>query len=225
MAKADLQAAQMLYDEIMATARVDEAEGQYEKAISTAMRAWAYVEEMMKYERRWEQREFKSVSCIDTVIRLAPSLLHTRALAELRSLLSTRKSIDKHATDDLAERCETAHNELTSVYQLLDYLEQHRAAPLEEIVRSLGGSPKNWRSLTDQLVCMGLLTHVEREGGSPRLRLTTTMDGPVRSKCPECGLVVVGRREQFWRPHRCTTCGKTTSFVIVGAIELGEGAA
>jgi len=104
MSKLVLQGSVAAYSDLLNNALEAERAGCFIDAIRHAVAAWVYVEDMMKYKRRWEQAEFKSVPCIDLVLKYAPLLLDNQCLNRLENLLRERRSIDKHASDDLASR-------------------------------------------------------------------------------------------------------------------------
>jgi hypothetical protein len=222
MAKAELRSAQESYDAQMLLADQALTGGRYAEAIAHAKAAWPLVDDMMKYERRWEGTEFKSVPCIDLVIRYAPLRLDSGSLDELEALLRTKKSIDRHASDDIAARLVDARELIHSAHRLWDYLETHPNVRQDRLDDELGGPQATWRWIAEQWEGMGLLART-KHAGSYLLRLVTDMNAQARGLCSSCSASAGGRRRKLLKPQECPRCGRTVSFVLVrGGLSLVE---
>lgn len=214
MSKAQLQADQAAYDQLIAMARREEADGRFADAIAHAVSAWQHVSGMMKYERRWEEREFTSVPCIDIVLRLAPLILDWESLDRLADLLKGDRSIDRNASDDLAARLAEARGKLQDVLRLWRLVETEVGIMQSELRTRLGGEQERWRGLAEQLDRVGIIIRVPH-GGSYRLWLATLMDAMVNGRCPSCGVVVRGRKSAMLEEQSCPKCGGRVTFVII----------
>lgn len=213
MAKADLQAAQAAYDKLIASARAAESQGRFAEAVATAMQAWEYVEDMMRFRRRYEDRAFKSVPCVDLVLRHAPFLMDKGVLDRLGELLRACKSIDRHSSDDLAQRLADARALLWQVHRLWGFIEQYPGTRCDELCERLGGSQKEWRTIAERLTAMGLVRQ-EGDGGSCRVSLATCMDDRIRGKCPRCGAIAEASKSAFLVEQSCPGCKAVVQFVI-----------
>lgn len=214
--KADLQSAQTAYDRAMRLARAAEQQGDYPVAIARAIEAWEHLEGMMQFERRFEDAEFKSVPCIDLVLRHAPSILHAQALDELEHLLQTRRAIDRHASDDLATRLLEARETLKRAHRLLDHIERNPGARQSDLRQLLGGDQDEWRGWCERWSDIGLINR-ESLGGQYYLRLSAGADELTDAKCGACGGIERGSKRSFWGSHVCVACGRTETFVLLSS--------
>lgn len=217
MAKAELQADQAAYDGHMARARAAEAAGRHADAILHAMEAWPHLDGMMKFERRWEEREFQSVACIDLVLRYAPLLFHFESLETLASMLKSQKSIDRNATDDLADRVSAAMSQLLRAQRLWNHIEDNPETRQDEVRERLGGDQDEWRATAERWAEMGLIVRT-KVGGRYQLELATNLDARVRGRCAECGRVVRGMKRDMLSEQACPACLKSSMFAILGEV-------
>ena len=215
MAKAELQAEHAQYHHDLAAALRLAEEGNYDQAINHAMEAWHHVEDMMKFSRRWEKREFDSVPCIDLVLRLAPVLLHSESLERLTEVLKENKGIDRMAGDDLAARLADAIGKLRAAYRVLDLVERNPGLLQGELDDRLGGDQSQWRSISEGLEKSGALLRTP-ERPTYRLRLAFGIDRKLVGKCVACGRQALGSYENIIASPQCPSCGHTDALVIVG---------
>lgn len=222
--KAELQAAQGKYDECLARAREAESQGRFTDAIKCATEAWQHVEAMMQYERKYEDAEFRSLPCIDMVLRVAPLVLHNEALEQLGVLLKSRKSIDKHATDDLAARLTEAGETMGRVYRLWDHIERNAPARQDQLESELGGDQSEWRSICERQETMGFFIR-ERLGNSFRLCLRAQLDSKVRCKCIKCGAESDREKRSALSAQRCVRCEQVAELVWCSEVSstMSEG--
>lgn len=220
--KAELQAAQGKYDECLARAREAESQGRFTDAIKCAAEAWQHVEAMMQYERKFEDAEFRSLPCIDLVLRIAPHLLHNEALEQLGALLKSRKSIDKHATDDLATRLTGANETLGKLHRLWDHIERHAGARQDRLESELGGEQSEWRGICECQETMGFFIR-ERRGNSFCLYLRARLDSKVRCKCIKCGAESVREKRSALSSHQCERCEQVAAMVWCSEVPQSSG--
>lgn len=214
MAKADLQADQTAYDAILSMAREAERAGLYGEALEHATRAWPHLEGMMQFERRWEGAEFRSVPCIDLVLRLAPPLLHERALNALGELLKARKSIDRHASDDLAARLRLAREQLQLAYRLWRQLETAPSTPQVSLGVVLGAPQSVVLETLDRWVEMGIAARAG-VGSSLEISLSVDLGRPTLAKCPVCGTTHTLPRRQAVAATDCPDCNQRTELTLL----------
>jgi predicted transcriptional regulator len=219
MSKAALQAAQLQYDQCMAAARNHERNGQLEEAIRQAIEAWEHLEGMMKFERKWEDREFKSVPCIDMVLRHAPMLLDGKSLDRLGDLLKEQRSIDKLASDDLAARLQEAKQRMRAIHQLLARVEAEPGITVTRLAETCGCDRPTVDQICERLEAMELI-EVDRTGKARELRLATDFDRNITGLCESCGR---GAALLWWDAlsvRKCPTCGEEAYFVLSsGAVQ------
>jgi hypothetical protein len=214
MAKAELQAAQSMYDQCLERARAAERAGDFEGCISHAVAAWEYVADMMRFERRWEEAEFRSVPCIEFVLRYAPLLLDEDSLNRLAAFLKAEKSVDRFASDDLAARLSRARERLRIAFRLWTHIEHNPEARQDELRRLMGGDQDEWRDIAERWEKMGLVRR-SPSMGSYTLRLTTELDATTYAKCHCCGAVVRSTRLDLLQSRDCTGCSQVSEFCIL----------
>jgi hypothetical protein len=215
MKRAELEEHCNLYDQCMASANVAEAAGLYRAALDAAMSAWQYIDGMMQYGRKYESRDFASVSAIDLVLKYAPFLLDREPLEALERLLTEKKRIERDTSDDMGERLAEALAELWDNHRLWTYLEMHPGTRQDELRQILGGDQAQWRSAAESWERMGLLRR-SPESGSYRLALRTRVGQVVSGKCSACGHVVDAPKGMFFEPLDCPQCESSVLFVILG---------
>ncbi len=221
--KAELEQQKTFYYAVLRKAQVAEAAGRLREAVELAVSSWPYVDGMMQFERKYEEREFRSIGTIDVVLKLAPLLLHSPSLDDLAVLLKSQKRIDKNASDDLAARLEESRQRMWSAHQLWSHLEQHPGARQDELSKSLGGDQDAWRALAETWERMGVIARTP-EGGSFRLLLRTRMHTLARAKCPSCGLVAKASKSRLLEPQSCPKCQKTSELVLLPDEQSSEQA-
>ncbi len=213
MAKAELAAAAQTYDAIVRASRAAESAGDYAAAVRTAASAWEHLEGMMQYRRKYEQLDFRSVPCIDMVLKHAPLVLDHEVLDTLSDLLKKRKAIDRNASDDLAQRVVAAKALMRTAHRLWDHIETQDDFMQSRLRATLGGEQDQWRWIAERWESMGLLRR-QRERNSYRLALVTDLDDSVNAKCFECGAIATGRKGDFLGGFHCLECERTTSFSL-----------
>lgn len=212
--KSELEAAQGAYDSQMALARQALEDKQYCPAIRHAEAAWPFVEDMMNFERRWEKAEFESVPCIDLVLKYAPLTMDAGVLERLGELLRKRKSIDKHASDDLAARLQSAREALQNAHRLWDHLERTPFVRQDNLHAEIGGNKSQWHEFIEAWEKMGLVTRISH-GASYTIRLATCMDHDTIGKCSGCGEIVSGKKRAFLSHRTCPMCKRKVDFVLM----------
>ena len=213
MAKADLEFAQSAYDQAMHHAHAAVRSGYYVRAIAFAIEAWNYVDRMMQYEKKYEDATFKSVPCVDIVLKYAPLVFDIEALDKLSELLKERKTVERLTSDDLGERLRVARGYLRSSYRLWDYIERHPGVMQSDLREQLGGEQDEWRLIAERWESMGLLRRVP-EVGSYRLFAVTNMHQRSEGMCPKCGLIEIGRKGDLLAERNCPGCGERCVLVI-----------
>lgn len=216
MSKATLQEAQAKYDDLTDQMREAERAGNFELAIRLAKQAWQFVDDMMKFEKRYEGGTFRSVPCIELVLRYAPLLLDKGSLIELANLLKEKRSIDRNATVNLAERVDQSLSKLMSVYRLWQHIEHHPLARQDELREQLGGNQADWRALSEQMCAVGLFTRAP-SGTSYALSIATSLGESVRGKCSGCGARVRATKWELLGSQKCPGCEQLCVFCIIPA--------
>lgn len=214
MSKATLQEAQTRYDDLTNQMREAERAGNFELAIRLAKQAWQFVDDMMKFEKRYEGGTFRSVPCIELVLRYAPLLLDKASLIELAHLLKAKRSIDRNATDDLAERVDQSHSKLMSAYQLWRHVECHPLAKQDELREHLGGEQAHWLALAEQMCSVGLFKR-QPCGASYTLSIATSLQESMRGKCSGCGARVRATKWELLGTQKCPGCKQLCMFCML----------
>jgi hypothetical protein len=214
MTKADLQASRDRYYDLVRQARDAESAGYHEQAVTLAMHAWEHVNEMMAFEAKYEDASFKSVPCIDLVLKLAPRIFYAQALDNLGILLKQKKAVDRRASDDLAARLEEARARMTKCHRLWDLIEKFPGIRQDELRTMLGGDQAEWREAVEVWSSMGLVGR-EPDGGSYRLRLLMDLDAESIAACWQCGARQVGPKRSFLASKQCMTCGHAGDMTLM----------
>jgi hypothetical protein len=215
--KAELQSDAELYRRAVSAMRKAHNEGHVFEAIEIAVNACDYVDGMMQFERRFEERsERKDVETIHYVLQYAPLVFDPASLDKLTEILKSQKRIDKNTTADFAEELKQAFELMWDAHRLWTLLEQADEVPQDKLRVSLGGDQERWRCMAESWDRMGLIRRIP-ECGSYRISLTTRITAEVRGKCRECGATGKAAMGRFLEDITCPRCKKTSTFVILAA--------
>ena len=149
-----------------------------------AAAAWDYVDGMMQFERRFEDRtEQNSLECVDYALRYAPLLFDGETLNTLSILLQTQKRIDKNTTADLAGDLANATQLMKDAHRLWNHLERHVQVQQDQLRGTLGGEQDRWCWIAEKWESMGFVQRVPNRG-SYLISLATSMETVVRQSAP-----------------------------------------
>jgi hypothetical protein len=214
MTKAEMEVHRAQYYELIAKARAARQEGLYREAVELAMSSWNYIDGMMQYERKYEDKEFGSIEGIDMVLKYAPMLFDRESLDKLEVVLKNQRRIERDTSADMANKLAEARMLMWDARRMWDYLEQHPQSRQDELRVVLGGNQEQWRGMAEAWDQMGLLCR-RPDGGSYRLTLVTGPEDVLRGKCPSCGLVARAPRSRLLSEVVCPNCHKAVSFVVL----------
>jgi len=187
----------------------------YQGALASATAAWEFVDGMMQFERRFEDRpDQNSLECVEYALRFAPLLFDVQTLNALATLLRTQKRVDKNTAADLAANLSDALSLMKEAYRLWDHLERNGRVEQDKLRTNLGGDQDRWRWLAEKWDEMGLIQRAENRG-SYILSLSTRMESEARAKCSACGVVAKAAKGRFWEQITCPKCKTTVYFVIL----------
>ena len=190
-------------------------------AVQKALEAWQFVDGMMQYERRYDDREFSSIRAIDLVLKYAPLLLDFQSLDGLADLLRNCRRIEKNTSESLAGRLELARTRLWAAYRLYDHLERNPGTRQDELRKLLGGEQDTWREIAEAWEGMGLVFRVPC-GGSYALSLVTRLAELVPTICPACGTRTEAPKAMLLEESSCPNCGKGVLFAILASKQEKE---
>lgn len=214
--KAELESDCMQHNAIMHEVRTCHNEGQIVKGVALAVSAWGYINGMIQYERRYQQRtEFKSIDSIDYVLRFAPLLFDYESLNKLEMLLKTCRRIEKSTTDNIASNLANARTLMRDAHRLWNHIQNLGSAPQDQFRAQLEGDRDNWRWIAETWEQMRIVKRIP-EGNSYRVELMTRMDGKVKAKCTSCGIIARAPKEKFLRAQQCPKCRADVHFVLIG---------
>jgi hypothetical protein len=213
MAKAELEAAKVAYDQCLSRAQHAETSRRYVEAIAHAVGAWEHVDGMMRFERKYEQAAFTSLPCVELVLKYAPLVFHVASLDQLDSLLREKRSVERHTSDDIGTKLEEATALMRAAHLLWDHVERNPESRQDQLRQRLGGNQEQWRWLAERWEAMGLF-HRTQDQGSCCLRLVTRLDDRVKAKCGACGAIASGHKSSFLAEQVCPGCKVTAMFVI-----------
>jgi len=217
VAKSELEYHDQQYARLLDEAHDSLRVGDVFDAISSAVAAWDHVDGMMSYRRKYEKEEFRSVDCFDLVLSIAPLVFESAALEEAASILKSKKSVERHTSDDMGDRLSDAWELLRRAHRLWGHVAGRDWTGQAQLRSELGGSQEEWRRILDRWVDMGI---VERrgEGLGIQIRLATDPDRSVKGVCHSCGGKVQAKRHDLLQPAACPRCGKVSEFTVTGEL-------
>lgn len=211
MKKAELESHRDSYYATLSKAKNAHKVGDYHAAIRHAQSAWAFIDPMMQFERRFNDTEFVSVDAVDLVLEYAPLLFEGDSLLDLEALLKKSRRIDKNTEVSLKSRLSDAQMLMWEAYHLWESLEHGCDSKAGTWARSEGAS-LHWEAVATEWERMGV---VSNESGT--LKLATRMNEKVLAKCTKCGVVARAAKAKFLREQSCPRCKVTNNFVILRA--------
>jgi hypothetical protein len=214
MTKGEMEAHKRSYAWHMHEAKRAESTGVYRAAVKSAVSAWEHIDGMMRYENKYENRDFDNIDAIDLVLKYAPLLFDFRSLEGLEQLLAKNKRIQKSKANDPAEKLATARGQMWANHRLWQHLEQNPDCRQDELQKVLGGEQAKWRAVVEGWVKIGIVRRFPN-GGSCLLTLSTRMGQIVPAKCPSCGKVAEAPKRIFLETMRCPGCRLDVAFVFL----------
>ena len=214
MKKAEMEAHRDRYSGILAEARAAVSNGLYNEAVKLALSSWDYVDGMMQYVRRYEEREFDSIEAIEIVLKYAPVLLHYESLDVLESLLQRSRRIEKNTTTHLGDQLVAARQTLERAHRLWDRLETDGAIRQDHLARTFGGEQAEWRGIAELWETVGIVDRLP-EGCSYILKLGTRLGALATGKCPACGVTEEAPKAIFLEKTTCPKCSSAVAFVLL----------
>jgi hypothetical protein len=213
--KSELQSDAIQYRESLAAMRSAHREGRILDAIRVTVASLEFVDGMMQFERRFEDRsERKTVETIDYILRYAPLVFERNSLEIVAGILKSQKRIDKHASADLAENLRKATELTWEARRLWTELEQESEVTQDKLRKNFGGEQDRWRGIAEMWDEMGLIQRIP-ERNSYRISLTTRVTQIVRGKCPSCGATGKAAMGSFLEMITCPRCKSTSAFVLL----------
>ncbi len=214
MKKAEMETHRYHYHARMAKARAAQKKGLFRDAVSVAFSSWEFIDGMMQYERRYEDKEFDGIEAIDLVLRFAPLLLDFGALDKLEDLLKQNRRINRNTEENLATRLAEERALLKDIHRLWNLLERHPGILQNELRQHLGGKQDRWRDVAEDWEKMGLIRRTHADG-SYRLALATRLGEIVPAKCSSCGTVSEAPKAMMLEDTACPHCRSVVPFVLV----------
>ena len=214
MTKAEMEAHHRQYQALMSQARTAEESGSYAEAIEKALACSEHIDGMMQYERRFMQREFKSIGAIEMTAKYAPLLFDKASLAKMENLLKEYRRIEKNTSEQMGDKVAEAREMMREAHRLWNHIEKHPGCRQDELRRLFGGKQEQWRSIAEVWEKMGLIRRTPKDG-SYCLAVSTRMDEPVRSKCPACAHVMESTKVKCLGEVACPQCKTSVVFVIL----------
>ena len=208
--KVEMESHRAKYQEVMASARLALRKGQHDEAVTIAASSWTYIDGMMQFECKYENREFSNIEAIDVVLDFAPLLFHSQVLDDLESLLKSQRRIDRDASDDLAGSLANARARMWDAYRLWNHIERNDECRQDELRTALGGDQDQWRSIAEAWERFGLIRRIS-DRNSYRLSIATRIDGEALAKCPSCGAMIKKLSQKPFNLRRVDEPGDTTT--------------
>jgi hypothetical protein len=212
--KAEMEAHRDAYLAILSSVYRAIQRGAYQEAVDIAQTSWPYIDGMMQYARKYEERDFASVELIDVVLKYAPLLFDIKSLDSIDGLLDEQRRIERNTSKDLGDELNAAKSRMWDAHRLWNHLERHPEARQDELRATLGGNQESWRSVAEVWEKMGLIRRTP-EAGSYRLALVTSLDAVVPGKCPACGHIATAPKAALLEELGCTQCKTTVLHVLL----------
>lgn len=212
--RAELEADRDEYDRLLAVANDAFASGDFSRGISTALRACDFVDSMMQFGRKYEDKEFENIEVIDLLLEYCPLVMDKKSLATLDCLLKTQRRIDRNSTVDISRQLASAWARMWDAHKLWNELESAQKARYLELPSLIRGDSGGRRKILNSWGKLGLLT--SRPGsGSSFVKLATRMGESVSGKCPSCGVIGKAAKRKLLTEVVCPKCRATVTFVIL----------
>ncbi len=214
MTKDELLAHQQRYQELWTRARSERDAGNIQGAVDLAASAWTYVDGMMRYEEKYEGREFDSIEAIDLVLEEAPYLLDFAHLDELEGLLKSKRRIDKKAEADLADELSEARNALNLAYRICDCLDRRGPLARKDLIESEDVAEETTRAL-NKMEAAGLV-HRDSHG---QYVFRSPMEQRFSAKCPTCGFSLSEILCKLLDERTCEKCRSEELPVLLSRVD------
>lgn len=214
MKKTEMEADASSYHQEMYFAVTAQRQGLQREAVKHALLALPFIDGMMQYERKYKDKAFDSIESIDIVLKYAPLLFDLQSLNDLEALLTAKRTIDRHASADLARDVDQARQRMWQAHHLWNHIERNPDCRQDELRRALGGDQDEWRAMAEAWHAMSLLRRTPA-GGSCRLTLSTRLAEVVSAKCPSCGTIVQCPKAFCLETTGCPDCKADGVFVLL----------
>ncbi|MGE0608847.1 MAG: hypothetical protein AB7O62_17260 [Pirellulales bacterium] len=202
------------YYQLLSAAKIAVSNSLYSLGIERALAACEFVDGMMQYESKYEQREFSSVEAIDLILQWAPLIFDLQSLDRLAALLKSQKRIDRNASDDLTDNVARAKKWMWAAHAIWDQVERSPGIEIGTVSRLIGYEDNRCEEIVEAWKRMGLIL-LEPHGGKFRLLLATRTEGTVKAKCSSCGVLVRGTQRKLLDDQKCPKCTRIVAFVTV----------
>jgi hypothetical protein len=212
--KAELEEDCRKYHLHLAESRAAREAGDHFHALECAAKCLDYVDGMMRYERKYDDRDFRSVPAIDFILTLAPLFLCRQLVSRVEELLYSQRLIEKYTSHDMGGKVSDAEVTLDNAYRLWNYLARNPNTRQDELEGTLGWSQEQWRRLCLYWDEIGLL-YREPEGVSYRLRLRKPLHEFTTGKCPACGAKMRKPKLDLFSQVQCETCRELVILVLL----------
>lgn len=220
--KAELEADRDEYVRKFNDAQAAIQKGDYHGALEHAVACWEHVDGMIQYERRYSDREFKSVGAIDLVLKYAPALFEFEILDTLERLLKDDRQIERRTSVNLGEMLANARARMQNARTAWNYLEEFGGIYQDKMRKSFGGDQSAWRQLADDWDELGVAKRTKDDSGA-YIKLATKLDEEISAKCWGCGAVHRRLKVDCLQPGQCQFCHGLHWFVILEGAPCAEG--
>jgi len=214
--KADLERHRDEYYRLIAAANEQMDRGHVFDAIKCAVASWQYLDGMMRYENRFQGREFDNVECVEIVLGSAPYFLDFESLDALEDLLKTQRRIEKNTAHNLADKLAAARKVLSAAHTGWNLLANCDDLVESQFRRQIKIDDKSYDRLIGIWESNEVITiTMTMTENTRRLRLTTRMRKRTCGKCPACGTVAHAPKAKFLDNVECPKCRESVVFVLL----------
>lgn len=214
--KAEMEEHRVFYHRLIEMAEAAEKQHDYRKVVQLAVTSLQYVDGMMRFEQKYEDREFERISAIDLILEYAPLMFDSESLNAVESLLKSKRRIDRDTSDDLAEKLRYARRVMWNAHRVWNDIEHHPEVRFESNRTTAGEFEASADRIVGEWQRMGII-----RSSDPRLpgqfSFCTRLDESVLAKCPSCGAIARAAKTRFMTQIACPKCRARDLFVILGA--------
>ncbi|MEX0937413.1 MAG: hypothetical protein WDZ59_06095 [Pirellulales bacterium] len=214
MKRAEMEFHASEYRMLAAKASKAHADREYLETLTYAKASWKHIDGMMRYERKYENREFASVETIDLAVALCPVVFDVSALDELEVLLKGQRQIERNTAHQLSEKITESRSIVNLAWQLWSDIERDGRVQLacKPPKRKQLAPLRAW--ILEAWEALGVIQRME-DDGEVYLRFSTNTEDVALAKCPACGARAKAAKYKFLEMQSCPKCKNAVSFVLL----------
>ncbi len=185
---------------------------EYSAAIALGLKSFEFIDGMIQYERKYEDKENPSHPTIKAVLTFAPVVFGWKAIDEVEALLNSTRRIEKNSNEDWRQRiADSRQLQKRALHLWSSMLSQETYLP-----EAIEVSRKDRQFILKSWEEMGFTTTSGSVAENVLVLASSKMER-TRAKCMHCGEVAVSTKEKFLSEVKCPRCSMLTLFVMLGS--------